>query len=195
MHHVSHIDWSFADDPGSPSATSSGMSRIRVVGPEHGAVHTDLAAVALAPGGWLAPHVHAFEEALYVLEGELLLDIGGTVHRLAGADYALMPDGTAACARECRRHADARCSRSTSPQRLRPGCRPARTRSSRPATTSPPWTPPARRPAFGDPTLRLVGHYDGTGPQARDARNQGRRPRTGFSRAWTRPCWSTAGSR
>ena len=49
----------------------------RIVGPDQGAVHTDLAVGALHPGGWLAPHVHAFEEALYVLEGELLLDLGG----------------------------------------------------------------------------------------------------------------------
>ena len=93
MHSVGHIDWSFADRPTPATATASGLARIRVVGPEQGAVHTDLAAVALAPGGWLAPHVHAFEEALYVLAGELLLDLGGTVHRLAAGDYALIPTG------------------------------------------------------------------------------------------------------
>ena len=65
-----------------PRARQRDLVRARagcaIVGPEQGAVHTDLAAVGDQPGGWLAPHVHSFEEALYVLEGELLLDLGGT---------------------------------------------------------------------------------------------------------------------
>ena len=53
----------------------------------------------------------------------------------------------------------------------------------------------ASRPPFGDPTLRLVGHYDGTPPQLEalrvsdDGRGAGRRP------AWTPRCWPTAASR
>src|SRR5512132_2859860 len=94
MHLVTHVDWSFADQPAPPSATASGLARLRVVGPDQGAVHTDLAVVAIASGGWLAPHIHSFEEALYVLEGELLLDLGGHVYRLQAADYALIPTGT-----------------------------------------------------------------------------------------------------
>src|SRR3954463_13519467 len=93
MHSVGHIDWSFVDSPGPASATSSGLARLRIVGPEQGAVHTDLAAIGLQPRGWLAPHVHSFEEALYVLTGELLVDLGGRVHRLVGGDFALIPTG------------------------------------------------------------------------------------------------------
>ena len=85
MHSVGHIDWSFADRPAPPSATRRGWPASRIVGPDQGAVHTDLAVVGLAPGGWLAPHVHSYEEALYVLSGELLLDLGGRVHRLVRA--------------------------------------------------------------------------------------------------------------
>src|SRR5438874_9802391 len=93
MHSVSHLDWSFIDQPAQASATASGLARRLLVGPNEGAVHTDLAAVGIQPGGWLAPHVHSFEECLYVLDGELLLRIDGDVHRLVGGDFALMPTG------------------------------------------------------------------------------------------------------
>ena len=93
MHFVDQIDWSFMDRPVPTSGTSSGLARRRIVGPDQGAVHTDLAVVGLMEGGWLAPHVHSFEEALYVLSGELLLDLDGRVHRLVGGDYALIPTG------------------------------------------------------------------------------------------------------
>ena len=163
MHAVSHIDWSFADNPAPTSATSSGLARLRLVGPEQGAVHTDLAAVALQPGGWLAPHVHSFEEALYVLDGELLLQIAGDVHRLGAGDYALMPTGV--------RHALANVGEApnrllslTSPQRLPPDAGRKDTFFEAAQDVSA-MDAAARRPAFGDPTLRLVGHYEGTGPQ------------------------------
>ena len=166
MHFVGQIDWTFADLPAPTSATAAGLARVRIIGPEQGALHTDLAAVALAPGGWLARHVHAFEEALYVIDGELLLDLGGTVHRLGAGDYALVPTGL--------RHALANGGDRTtrllslaSPQRLGPD-------AGRKDTFFGPFDPDrdlaamvaaARRPAFRDPTLRLVGHYEGTGPQ------------------------------
>jgi quercetin dioxygenase-like cupin family protein len=163
MGHVGRIDWSFADTPDRPSATSSGLARQRIVGPEQGAVHTDLAVGALAPGGWIAPHVHSFEEALYVLAGELLLDLGGTIHRLASGDFALMPVGL--------RHAlgntgpmDVRWLSLNSPQRIDPGAD-RRDTFFEPAQDLAAMAAAARRPPFGDPTLRLVGHYDGTPPQ------------------------------
>lgn len=163
MHHVGRVDWSFADNPAPPTATASGLSRLRLVGPDQGAVHTDLAVGALAPGGWIAPHVHAFEEALYVLEGELLLDLGGRVHRLVGGDYALVPTAL--------RHAlgntaatPVRFLSLNSPQRMDPAAG-RRDTFYEAAQDLGAMDAAARRPAFGDPTLRLVGHYDGTPPQ------------------------------
>jgi len=163
MHAVTHIDWSLIDHPAPAGPTSSGLARQRIVGPEHGAVHTDLAAIALLPGGWLAPHVHAFEEAIYVLDGELLVEIAGTVHRLAGGDYALFPTGV--------RHAlgntgdlPARFLSLASPQRLAPDAGRKDT-FFEPAQDLAAMDAAARRPPFGEPTLRWVGHYEGTGPQ------------------------------
>src|SRR5919107_400191 len=93
MHSVGHVDWTFAATPGAASPTSSGLSRSVLVSPATGTAHTELAAGALAPGGWLARHVHSFEEALYVLEGTLLLETDGHVHRLVAGDFALSPIG------------------------------------------------------------------------------------------------------
>jgi quercetin dioxygenase-like cupin family protein len=163
MHYVGHVDWSFADDPAPTSETASGLSRLRIVGPDQGAVHTDLAVGALHPGGWIAPHVHAFEEALYVLEGELLLDLGGPVRRLVAGDYALMPTAM--------RHAlgnalDVPCRflSLNSPQRLAADAGRRDTFFEAPQDLAA-MDAAATRPPFGDPTLRLVGHYDGTPPQ------------------------------
>ena len=54
---------------------------------------TELAIGSLGAGGWIARHFHSFEESLYVLDGELLLEIDGTVHRLHKGDFALVPIG------------------------------------------------------------------------------------------------------
>jgi len=163
MHYVGHVDWSFAETPAPATATASGLSRLRIVGPDQGAVHTDLAVGALHPGGWIAPHVHAFEEALYVLEGELLLDLGGSVWRLVAGDFALMPTGLRHALGNAR---DAQCRflSLNSPQRLDAASGRRDTFYER-AQDLAAMDAAATRPPFGDPTLRLVGHYDGTPPQ------------------------------
>jgi quercetin dioxygenase-like cupin family protein len=176
---VTHLDWSFGATAMPASATSSGLARQVVIGRGQGAVHTELAAVILHPGGWLNRHVHAFEEALYVVEGELLLEIDGRVHDLRSGDYACMPLGT--------RHALA--NGSTEPVRLLSVNTPLRLppdagRKDTFFTAEPfdlaAFAARATRPPFGDPTLRLVGHYDGTPPQAEALRlddpARGRRP-------------------
>jgi quercetin dioxygenase-like cupin family protein len=163
MHHVTRLDWSFVESPLPASATSVGLARSKLIGPDQGAVHTDLVAVALHPGGWLAPHVHSCEEAIYVLEGELLVLIGDTVHRLVGGDYALFPTAL--------RHGlgntaetPARFLSLSSPQRLAPDAGRKDT-FFEPAVPLADLAARAERPAFGSPTLRYVGHYEGTGPQ------------------------------
>jgi quercetin dioxygenase-like cupin family protein len=162
-HYVSHIDWSFMDRPGATTETSSGLARLRIVGPEQGAVHTDLSVGGLASGGWIAPHVHSYEEALYILEGELLLDLGGIVHRLVAGDYALMPTGL--------RHAlgntgvgPLRWLALNSPQKHDPASGRQDTFFEAKQDLAA-MDAAAVRPPFGDPTLRLVGHYAGTPPQ------------------------------
>lgn len=165
MHYVGRVDWSMTQSSPASTAVASGLWRRVLVGPEQGATHTELAVGALAPGGWIQRHVHSYEESLYVLEGALILELNGTHHALESGDYALIPIGTW--------HALANGSQApvrwlsvNTPQRLAPD-------AGRRDTIYLPGQPNvddlgsrARRPAFGDPTLQLVGHYDGTPPQA-----------------------------
>jgi quercetin dioxygenase-like cupin family protein len=165
MHSVGHVDWSFTASPQPSSATSHLLARKVLVGPDTGAVHTELAVGVLQPGGWLGRHVHSFEEALYVLEGELLMELAGQVYRLRSGDFTVVPIGV--------RHglanasdAEVRWLSVNTPVRLRPDAG----RRDTFFDTEPPSVAEldavAVRPPFGDPTLRWVGHYDGTPPQA-----------------------------
>jgi quercetin dioxygenase-like cupin family protein len=179
MHYVGRIDWSFADGQIPSGANTSGLSRSVVVGAAQGAVHTELAAGALAPDGWIQRHVHSFEEALYVLGGELLLEIDGHVHRLQRGDYALIPVGVwhtlGNSASEPVRWVSV-----NTPQRLGPDAGRKDTFYAAEPFDLGGLAARARRPPFVDPTLRSVGHYDGTAPQAEALRvddpARGRRP-------------------
>jgi quercetin dioxygenase-like cupin family protein len=163
-HFVGRVDWSFASQPLPAGPTSSGLARQVIVGPEQGAVHTELAVGALAPGGWLNRHFHSFEEALYVLEGELLIEHDRTVHRLVHGDYALNPiglwHGLANGGNEPVRWLSV-----NTPQRLGPDAGRKDTFFASEPFDLDAFSARARRPAFGQPTTRLVGHYEGTPPQ------------------------------
>jgi quercetin dioxygenase-like cupin family protein len=165
MHYVGKVDWSFSDRAALATDTSMGLSRLRIVGPDQGAVHTEAAVGALAPGGWLGRHMHSFEEALYVLAGALILDIDGHVHDLRPGDYAHMAVGTwhalANAAAEPVRWFSV-----NTPMRLDPAA-PRRDTFFRDGPLDvPALASMAVRPPFGDPSVRSVGHYDGTPPQA-----------------------------
>jgi len=94
MHRVGRIDWAFGDAPPPPTATGAGIARQVLVNPAAGSVHTELAVGALTPGGWIARHLHSFEETLYLLEGDLVLELDGRAHRLVPGDFAIIPVGT-----------------------------------------------------------------------------------------------------
>ena len=178
MYHVAHVDWSFADDPMPASDRSFRLARHVLVGPAQGAVHTELAVGALAPGGWLQRHVHSFEEALYVLEGELLLEHDGRVHRLLKGDFALNPLGMwHALANDGEEQV--RWLSVNSPQRVGPEAGRKDTFYAKGPADLADLSARAARPAFG-PSLRYVGHYDGTPPQAEALRlsdpARGRKP-------------------
>jgi quercetin dioxygenase-like cupin family protein len=176
MHHVGRVDWSFTQSPLPPSERWDGLSRRVVVGPDEGAVHTELAVGALASGGWLGRHVHSFEEALYVLDGELVLEIGGVVHRLVPGDFAFMPLGVRhTLANDGAR--EVRWLSVNTPQRLPPDAPRRDTFFDGVAVDAAELGARAERPPFGDPTLRWVGW----------ATTRGRRPRRRHSRSWSRP--------
>lgn len=179
MHHVGHVDWSFAEVPQPETAAVAGLFRQVLIGQERGATHTELAAGGLAPGGWISRHVHSFEEALYVLDGSVVLEIDRHVHRLGAGDFAFIPIGmphTLAAVGE----SGVRWLGLNTPPRRGPA-------ASVPDTVFAPRPPdigalagaavPLGEP---DPLRRYVGHYEGTPPQAEALRvddpARGRKP-------------------
>lgn len=179
MSYIARVEWDSTATAMASSERSEGLSRSVLVGPSQGAVHTELAAGAFAPGGWLQRHVHSFEEALYVLAGELLLELDGRVHRLVKGDYALIPIGTwhalANGAAEQVRWLSV-----NTPMRLAADAGRRDTFFARQPMDPAGLASRAERPAFGSPSLRWIGHYDGTPPQAEALRladpARGRKP-------------------
>jgi quercetin dioxygenase-like cupin family protein len=162
---VASVDWSFGDNPMPSSANMHGLARKVLVGAEHGAVHSELGVSVIQPGGWLQRHVHSFEESLYVLAGELLMELDGRAHRLIKGDFTLMPVGVW--------HAlgnngsdPVRVLSINTPQRLAPDAGRKDTLFAAEPFDLDALDATAARPPFGDPRLRWVGHYDGTPPQA-----------------------------
>jgi quercetin dioxygenase-like cupin family protein len=85
--------------PGQFAARSAGFRRWSMVDEAGGAVHTGFGVCTLEPGGRLDAHVHSFEESLYVLEGELVLDTAEGSVLLGPGDYGFVPVGVAHAAR------------------------------------------------------------------------------------------------
>jgi quercetin dioxygenase-like cupin family protein len=164
LHYVGHLDWSFSEEPATDTATASGLRGRVLVGPGQGSAHTELAVGSLGLGGWLARHVHSFEEALWVLEGELILELERSVHRLQPGDFALIPIGThhTLAAGET---AVRWWSVNTPPRRPPDAPVPDTIFAAQRPDIEALWAI-AERPRFGDPSVRHVGHYLGTPPQA-----------------------------
>jgi quercetin dioxygenase-like cupin family protein len=167
VHHVARVDWSFTASPMPSSATSHRLARQVVVGPAQGAVHTELAVGAFGPGGWLQRHIHSFEEALYVLTGELALEIDGQVHHLVAGDFALMNVGAPhALANAGAADSEVRWLSVNTPMRRPPDAGRHDTFFERDPFDAAAFVARASRPRFGHPSTRFVGHYEGAPPQA-----------------------------
>ena len=77
-----------------PAGFAEGLRRWPVVDETTpGAVHTAFAISELAPGGRLPSHVHSFEDSLYVLEGEVVIDTDGGSFLLRPGDYGVSAVG------------------------------------------------------------------------------------------------------
>jgi quercetin dioxygenase-like cupin family protein len=64
-----------------------------VVGEDAGSVHTGFAICELPPGAAVTGHVHSFEESVYVLEGDVVIDTGEGSFALGPGDYGVLPLG------------------------------------------------------------------------------------------------------
>ena len=74
---------------------SQGYTTASLISRSTGSVHTGLSIDQLAPRGTIDPHVHSFEEGIYVLSGEPILTIGSESYQLRSGDYAAVKVGTA----------------------------------------------------------------------------------------------------
>ena len=73
--------------------SSAGFTRWQVVG-EEDAVHTGFGVCELTPTGSVDWHVHSFEESVYVLEGEVVLETDQASVLLRPGDYGVIAVGT-----------------------------------------------------------------------------------------------------
>jgi len=85
--------------PAAYAGHHQGFGRWAIVGEAAGAAHTGFGICALEPGGRIDAHVHSFEESLFLLEGQLLLDSAEGSVLLGPGDYGLVPVGLAHAAR------------------------------------------------------------------------------------------------
>jgi quercetin dioxygenase-like cupin family protein len=76
-----------------PLAAASGFATWSIVDGTTPAVHTGFALGRLDPGGALPAHVHSYEESLYVLGGQVVVQTPGEAARLGPGDYGLIPVG------------------------------------------------------------------------------------------------------
>jgi quercetin dioxygenase-like cupin family protein len=79
--------------PVGPLAGSSGLEQWSVVDASTPAVHTGFGLSRLLPGGRVPSHVHSYEESLYVLAGQVVVQTPGEAVRLGRGGYGLIPIG------------------------------------------------------------------------------------------------------
>ena len=94
MHHFGRFDESALAAHPIFEGHSRGYTTAPLINRASGSVHTGLSIDQLSPGGTVDPHVHAFEEGMYVLAGEPILRIGSDSYRLRPGDYAALKVGT-----------------------------------------------------------------------------------------------------
>ncbi len=93
MHHVTRFDPGALAVPQSYESIGAGFRRQSHVDRSVGAVHTGFGTCELDAGGSLAPHVHSYEELIFVVEGHPRLTIDGASHELGPNDAAFIGVG------------------------------------------------------------------------------------------------------
>jgi quercetin dioxygenase-like cupin family protein len=76
-----------------PLSGSKGFQAWSVVDSATPAVHTGFGLGRLAPGGHVRAHVHSYEESLYLVEGEVVVQTPGDAALLGPGDYGWIPLG------------------------------------------------------------------------------------------------------
>jgi len=93
MHFVSSIDPASAKTPHAYEGKSSDFRRATYVDRAMGSVHMGTGICYLDPKGSVEPHVHSFEESFYILEGNVIVQIGDEAYSLSTGHYGLIGTG------------------------------------------------------------------------------------------------------
>jgi len=93
MHHVTRFTPDDLEAPERHARHSEGYRRVSHIDRSVGAVHTGMGTCELAPGRTIPPHVHSYEELVYVVAGELVLTLDGESRRLGPDDCAFIGVG------------------------------------------------------------------------------------------------------
>src|SRR6266852_1953290 len=72
---------------------SQGYSRVTLIDHTAGSVHMGLGICQLEQGGTLAPHIQAYEESFFILEGFVLGSIDGRAYQFGPGDYGIILPG------------------------------------------------------------------------------------------------------
>lgn len=94
MHVVAAANPASAETPKGYARRSRGFRKISYADRPSGSVHMGVSVCSLDADGFIAPHLHSFEESFFVLEGELLVRIGERSAHLIPGDYGLISTGT-----------------------------------------------------------------------------------------------------
>lgn len=87
-HYVTRFAPDGLSEPASYLSRSAGFRRVSHIDASCGAIHTSFATCELEEDGSIDPHVHSFEELIYVIEGNPALTVDGST-------YSLQPDDAA----------------------------------------------------------------------------------------------------
>jgi mannose-6-phosphate isomerase-like protein (cupin superfamily) len=93
MHFVSKIDSSAAQTPKAYEHGSSGFRRASYVDRAMGSVHMGTGICSLDVNGVIQPHLHSFEESFYILEGNVIAQIGERAYQLGPGNFGLISTG------------------------------------------------------------------------------------------------------
>jgi quercetin dioxygenase-like cupin family protein len=89
-HLIRTPDQAVYEIPAAFANMSEGFRRWSVVNGANGSVHQEFSLCELAPGGSIRAHVHSFEESIYVLEGELVVETGDGAYILEEGNYGVI---------------------------------------------------------------------------------------------------------
>jgi quercetin dioxygenase-like cupin family protein len=91
-----HVAGKLADaapDDGPYAGHAEGLTRRPLFDRARGTVHHSVVHWQLGPEGWVDRHMHAFEQALYVLSGAVRIEVGSAAEEFGPDDYVWLEVG------------------------------------------------------------------------------------------------------